>query len=233
MSSKKRIYYRTERELEGLQYIAKVIDFGVSLAIASAFNEMSNAQLLLSKTPIHKQALKRALRLAIKKSEVRFGLIKNSMADVRFFEEYADAVIDCDNNDIVLLRTSLKQTLDKANVPLAFEIAQVELARILLHIARMQFADAMDAARKKFGFNYDSYFTEFDVTGVCAAWEKVCNITHKHSGKKFKVDLNTKETDTFVQQISKKFMQGEYINDCLAQARVTNADFCNEIIIKK
>ena len=233
MSGKKKIYYRTERELEGLQYIAKVIDFGVSLAIASAFNEMLNAQLLLAQTPLHRQRLKQALRLGYNKANMHTNLIRSCMADVAFYNEYADAVVDYAHNDITLILASLKQTLDNANVPYSLAIAQTELARILLHLARLQFLDAIEATKKKFGYDYAKYFTEFDISDVCAAWDKVCNLTHSLGGKKFNVDLNTKENELLVQKISKKFVEGDYIDDCLAEARVVKQDFNNEIIVKE
>ena len=38
--ARKKLEYDTDRELDGLRWLARVIDFGVSLTIATAINEL-------------------------------------------------------------------------------------------------------------------------------------------------------------------------------------------------
>lgn len=224
---KKKIYYRTQRELDGLQYIAKVLDFGETLTITSAFNEMLNAHIVLSHTPMYKHELKLALKRAESAAELHRRAIEYNMRSKKFYEDYSDAVIDSADNDITLMRISIKQTLDSTNTPHSGAIARVETAHVLLCIAKTQYDEIIKSVREKYGCDFRRDFSEYDIADVLAAWDKVCKITHSAST----IDLNTSRSTALANVLCRKFMGGEYIQQSLQEAVKNDDDITNEIKI--
>lgn len=173
---KKRVFYGSERQLEGLMLVAKSLDFGVSLTLASVYNEMLNAHLALRATPKYKHQLKKALRHAESVAEQQRLAIMANMKKRDFYDAYSDAVIDCAKTDITLLRISMKQTLDDAKVEHSDALAWIEITHTLCSIAKIHYEGIVREATKKYGHNYHDEFSEFDPTNLLVAWTRVSRL---------------------------------------------------------
>lgn len=226
---KKKIYYRTQRELEGLQYIAKVMDFGMTLTLTCAFNEMLNAHIMLSSTPMYRHQLKLALKRAERAAELHRRAISYNMRSREFYDNYSDTVIGSADNDITLLRISIKQTLDEAGATHSHAIAYVEVAHTLLGIAKAQFDEVIKSVRTKFGRDYSAEFAEFCPKDVCAEWEKVCRMLYGS----IDADLNTPRSVALMEVLCEKFMGGEYVQQSLDEAARHDNEFANEITLSE
>ena len=222
----RKVYFRTEKELEGIKYVAKVMDFGLSLTIECAFNEMLNAYLMIRDMPIFRHKIKQYANQAENLAKLRRARILGIMKDRKFYNVYSDRAIDLAEDDLTRLRIAIKQILDNAENEQSDMIAQCEVARIMLHLAYEQYNIIIGEAKKKFGCDYTKMFYEFDIKDVRDVWDKVTTLIYKgYNG----ADLNTKEVQTLFDTMAVKFADGVYVNECLNTAAKENCDFTNHI----
>ncbi len=230
---KKRITYSTDRQLEGIRYMAKIIDFGVSLTIATAFNELYTAHMMLrERKDLYKHEVKRFANEAVERAKMKRAQMLSLMANRNFFDTYSDKVIDLSENDITLFRISLKQTLDRAKYPNSELISYIETARALLDASTLQFAEVAKATREDYGeYTWEKTFIEFEVSDVLKSWDKVCKlIYHSHED----INLNTPESTQLFDGLCRKFADGEYVDACLEEAHEAEPEFVeNKVILKE
>lgn len=218
----KRVFYNNRRDLEGLKYTARVVDFGVGLAVTSSINEMYNAHAFLAaREDLFKGEIKHCCNNAFKEAKRKEFLIKENMRNKQFWLDYSDTVIDEAETDILLFRLSIKQTLDNTRIEDSELISYVETARVMLEMATEQYKCIMDLSQKKFGRDYSNDFTEYYMGKAFFWWGKMCDIVYK--GKK--VDLNNTNTTGMFDRMCKKFAEGEYIQACVEKAQENNPDF--------
>lgn len=226
----KKIYYEDEKDLEGLKWTAKVVDFGVGLSVIAAINEVYAASGYLRDRPdLYRFKVKGFCNLAVKSATLMENEIKNSMKSQSFWLDYSDKVIDEAEQDILLFRLSVKQELDNAKIKDSQLLSFVECARVMLDMSVKLFDGVMEASREKFGREYKKYFTEFRCGDVFWFWEKMCELLYK--GKN--VDLNTNNIKGLFDKMCDKFAGGEYIHACLEEAQRNNPEFVeNEVEVK-
>lgn len=148
----KRVYYYGKKDLEGLKWIAKVMDFGVSLEVVSAINEARNAGVLLQKRKdLYRQTVKQNFNDAIKSMSLQESEIKYLMVNKKFWEEYSDPIIDLANTDITRFRIAIKQTLDDANYRDSELISHIETARVMMDMSIKQWDVIVEEARLNTG----------------------------------------------------------------------------------
>lgn len=218
----KKIYYEDEKDLEGLKWTAKVVDFGVGLSVIAAINEVYAASGYLRDHPdLYRFKVKHFCNLAVKSATLMENEIKNSMKSQSFWLDYSDKVIDEAEQDILLFRLSVKQELDNAKIKDSYLLSFVECARVMLDMSVKLFDGVMEASREKFGREYKKYFTEFRCGDVFGFWEKMCELLYK--GKT--VDLNTNNIKGLFDKMCDKFAGGEYIHACLEEAQRNNPEF--------
>lgn len=219
---KKRIYYNSERELEGLKWTAKVIDFGVGLSVIAALNDVySAAAKLRDNKKLYRMEIKRFCNMAVKQAGIRECEIKKNMSHKAFWSDYSDKVIDEAETDITLFRIAIKQELDKCNIQNSDIISHVECARTLLEMSIVQFDAMIESAQHKCGRNYRNDFAEFRVSDVFASRSRMCDILYQG----YSIDLNTENVIAMFDGMSKKFAEGEYIHACMEEAIRNNPDF--------
>lgn len=137
--TKKKVYYYGKKDLEGLKWTARVIEFGVSLEVAAAFNEMDVTTILLRDNDrLNQQLIKKFCNKANDKQRQKWAEIKRFMVNKKFFDDYSDNIIDAAKKDILLFRLAIKQKLDDARCPHAEMISHAESARCLLDMAVYQ-----------------------------------------------------------------------------------------------
>lgn len=226
----KRIPFTTNDQLEGLRWAAKTIDFGVSLTLIAALNEVNTAYIMLrERKDLFRQKLKKLANIAATKADQQKATVLASMKDRNFFDIYSDKVIDLAEDDITKFRIGLKQTLDDNKHPDAELISYIEVARTMLEMAMHQFWKVIGTAREDFGgYPFGKYFHEFDSTDTLAAWEKVCDIVYQ--GKT--INLNTERNEQLFNALGIKFAEGDYVDICLKEAMISDPEFKNHIITK-
>lgn len=227
----KRYVYRTERELEGLKWVTKIMDFGISLTVTVGLNEMLTAYVYVRNNPLlyrHriKQLLNQSDRCGMMLRTAMFSVMRNR----DFFNTYSDRVIDLANEDIGNFRTGIESTLlSNGNTDVAL-LAQCETARVLLNLAKVQYVETIGAARRKYGYDYGHFFNNFNSVRVAAAWDKFCDCLY--DGRKA-VDLNTEHQKELFDTMSQKFIDGIYIQQCLKDAHIEHPMFTENNIIDK
>ena len=184
----KKVYYHSRTEYEGVNWAAKVIDYGVSLTVISAINEVYSARAyLLDRPDIFNHQIKKYCNLATQCASRREVVIKQNMLSQSFWMDYSDKVIDEAEQDIMRFRIAIKQELDKANIKESDIISRTECARILVDISIKQFDTIIHDAFEKFGYKYGKYFTEFRMEDVFQNWQKMCDILYNG----IEVNINT------------------------------------------
>lgn len=227
----KRVYYTNEKDLEGLKYTAKIIDFGVSLMVKAAINEVVTAYIYLrERKDLFRFEVKHLAKVAIKESDRKEKELLEMMKNKQFYDDYSDAIIDYAQNDITKFRIGIKSVLDKAKIPNAELFSHIECARVMLDMSVAQFGNIMEDVKGKFGRDYTQDFSEFCVSRLFRHWSMLCDKLYKG----YDVDLNTPEVQGLFDVMCKKFAEGEYIESCLKVAYQNNPDFTkNEIEVKE
>ena len=222
----RKVYYRTEKELEGIHYVARITDFGLSLTIECALNELLNAYLMVRDMPIFRQKLKQYANQAENLAKLRRARILALMKDRNFYNVYSDRAIDLAEDDLTRLRIGVKQILDDAKNEHSDVIAQCEVARIMLHLACEQYSAIMQKAKEKFGCDYSKTFYEFNIKDVRDVWDKATSLIYKDC---YDADLNTDKIQALFDTMAGKFADGMYIEECLKAAKEEHCDFTNQI----
>lgn len=231
---KKRYVFRTEKELEGLRWTTRVIDFGVSLTIIAALNELTTAYIMLrERKDLFRHNVKRMTNETMQVATNLRTSIMSVMKKGDFFDTYSDRVIDLAENDITMFRISIKQTLDDNGVEDAELLSYIETARTLLEMAAEHFDSAIRAAKEDFKIDYTKAFTEFMARPVLDRWERVCNTIYPMVGSIADVDLNTKRNLAIFEKLGAKFADGDFIQECLHDAIEEHPDFMNDIEVKE
>ena len=231
---KKRYVFKTEKELEGLRWTARVIDFGVSLTIMAALNELTTAYVMLRE---HKDLFKHNIKRIANETMQCATNLRTSIISVmkrgEFFDTYSDRVIDLAESDITLFRISVKQTLDDERIADSELFSYMETARTLLEMAAEHFDSAIRAAKEDFNVDYTNAFAEFIARPVLDRWERVCFAIYDKVGSVADVDLNTERNLAIFERLSAKFADGDFIQECLKEAMDEFPDYENVINIKE
>lgn len=223
---KKKIYYTTNQQLEGLRWVAKVTNFGLGIMVKSAMNELFTAYIMLrDRKELFRHTVKQRANLAMRKSEAKERLIFQLMENRKFYDDYSDSVIDYAQNDITLFMIAMKQELDKHEVEYSDLFAQMETARALLDMCCKNFKYVMEDARMKYGKDFSSDFREFDMSEIHAQWSVACNLLFERHTKGKVVDVNTENVKRLFCNLYKKFVNGEYVDKCLRVAQENNPEF--------
>ena len=227
----KKIGYYGEKDLEGLKWVARIIDFGHGLLVSSCINEMYNADSYLrSKPDIFKGEVRKWCNHAFREAKFTMYKIQENMRHKKFWEDYSDTVIDVAQQDIMLFRLSIEQTLKNSGIVDSEMLAAVETARVLLDMGVRQYEELMKEVKGRFGRDYTKEFSEFRLDRIFKCWSKMCDELYKG----LKADLNNKNTKGYFDIICKKFSEGAYINYCLKEAYKNNPDFTeNKVEVKK
>lgn len=241
--SNKKVYYYTERQLKGIEYAAKVVDFGVSLTVAVAFNELYTAHMMLrDRRDLYRKEVKHLANNAIEAAKFRRARMLSTMRSRKFFDAYSDRVIDLAENDVTVFRIGIKQVLDDNRVADAELISYVETARTLLDMAALHFTESIRHVTEEFFerdaksgrpivFDYARLFSEFNCKDVATAWGKVCTILY---GREDNIDLNTGRNIAASRTLARKFADGVYVDECMKAAHEECPELWeNNIIVKE
>lgn len=229
---KKKIPYCTEEQLKGVKRTAKIIDFGLSLVLSSAFNELYTAHMMLrEEKSIYRFMIKKLANQTIELVNKHKRDMLNLMSNRNFFDSYYDKVIDYAENDVTLLRISIKQEMDDAKMKHGSLMAYLETARALLEISAVMYETIIKDARRDFGkYSWEFVFSEFDCSDVLSVWNKVCDMMY---GEGEQIGFNTERSEKLLLAIYKKFNDGIYIKECLKEANKEHPEFFDAIIAAK
>ena len=224
------ITYQNDKQLQGIHWVAKEASLSVSLTVASAFNELYTAHMMLrERMDIFRKDIKRLANETEARARRKRLLMLEIIANRQFFDTYSDKVIDLAEHDITLMRIDIKQTLDDAGCSDSELVSYVETARIMLTAATMHFQDVMREAREKFGgYDYDGAFCEFNVADVQKSWSRVCDILYRLD---VSVVLNAPRNEHVFNLIKDNFSQGKYIDECLAEAHAEQPEWVEKNLL--
>jgi len=223
----KKIYYYGEKDLQGMRWTARTVDFGVSLSVIAAINELYSAHsMLLDRPDLFRQTAKRFGNLAVSAASRREVYIKSNMKDQSFWSDYSDRVIDVAESDITLFRVSIKSELDRVKFPDSDLYAFIECARVLLEMSITQFDCIMKKAKDRWGRDYKKDFLEYRIGEVSGHWNKMCEELYKG----FDIDLNSEQVTCMFNKMCMKFAEGSYIDACMAEAHKKNPNFLGNAI---
>lgn len=229
---KKKVVYYTDRQFAGIEYAAKVIDFGVSLTVATALNELYTAHMMLrERKDLYRRDVKRLANIAIDKAKLRRGQMLSTMRSREFFDAYSDKVIDLAEHDVTIFRISIKQTLDDHRAEDSDLISYIETARTMLDMATIHFGEVCKHAREEYApYDYASAFSEFNCSDVLTAWQKVCDILYARESS---IDLNTDKNLKVFHMLANKFADGDYVDECMKEAHEACPGFIKNAIENK
>lgn len=228
---KRKLTYTTDAELEGIRYCAKVIDFGVSLSVTIAINELYTAHMMLrERRDLYRRELKSRANDAIRRAGHCRERMISAMSSRAFFDTFSDKVIDLSENDITVFRLSIKQTLDDHSYPDSELIAYAETARVMLDMARAHFNGVVSKAKEHAEYNYAAAFSEFNCADVLQAWVRVCEELYIANGT---IDLNTERNLAAYAIIERKLVDGVYVGGCMKEAVTVFPEFANDVIVKQ
>ncbi len=246
--SRKKLEYDTDKELDGIRWLARVIDFGVSLTITTAINELYTSHMMLRERPdFYHGKVKHQANLAEQEARMQSSRIMSLMTSRRFFDAYSDRVIDLAENDITLFRISLKQTLDDENFPNSELFSYLETSRALLEAAVHHFNSVLETALDDYSDElpytprylrrivlekrWRKAFYEFDCTMLYRKWNKCCELLYDTAPN---IDLNTQHSTQLFDNLLGHFADGDYVRECLNEAHAAEPNFLmNMILVKK
>lgn len=232
----KKVIYHNNTEREALEYTSKIVDFGLTLVIHSALNELFTAYMYLSRSPLFKHLVKKRSREALRLRNLKLEELKNIVLHKGFSETYWDYAIDASADDVERLRAAIQQVIDEANVPNSYLFSQVEVARILLESSKVHFEEIIKDCNNKFfskdligmkNLNLRDTFREFNITPIFNEWDAMCDALYKNCYSK--VDLNNEKVSELFNVLASKFAKGEYVEECLAVASEEYPEFANTI----
>lgn len=214
----------TEKQLVGVKHTAKIIDFGLSLVISTAFNEVYTAHMMLrERRDLYRREIKMFANQTLERLGKQRREMMNLMSDREFFDAYSDHAIDLAENDVTLLRIGVKQVLDDENIPNAEILSYMIVSRALLEMSVVWFKDIITNAKKDYGeYRWEYVFNEFDCSNVLKYWDMVCMrlyVTDKN------IDLNTERCSQLCKNLYMKFRDGVYIHACMKEANEERPEF--------
>lgn len=225
----KKIIYQTPQQLEALKFIAKEMDFGVSLTVTAALNEFINFYILLRENKQYfRQRIKQLVNEIDKKVTIQRTNIMSEMKNKKFFFDYSDKVIDVADEHISLFRDSLKKHLNDGGCKDSELIAECEVTRLLFSIAVDHYDLTMEYSKEHFKCTLVHDFREFNLAPIKQRFEKLCD--YLYATQSF-IELNTEENENLYKIMCKGFLRGEYVNVCLENAKKENPNivFKNDV----
>ena len=227
----KKVSFTQQRELDGLLWTAQILDFGTSLAIRVATNEINCCySLLKDRKDIFRQKVKKYANNSVALVDKKLMTLKLIMANYNFHESYSDSITEASKNDITMYRLAIRRAFEDADVKDAELLSHIEVARSLLEIARLHYKSTMELAEARYLRWYNKEFREFDFTDVAASWDQLCEEVYPHKS----IDLTIPSVKVWSNILIKKFGSGDYISECMKVACEENPEFdYNEIIIKQ
>ena len=225
----KRVVYYGERDLEGLRWTARIMDFGIGLGMVAAFNEIRSSYAFLRESPLYRQQIKRDTNAVLRMVKAREAEVRSIMKSKAFWDDYSDTVIDEASNDVTLFRVAIKSVLDKGGFKDSNLVSYMETARVLLEMTEQHFDAVIEDAKERYGRNYYKEFCCYDTEPVRKAWEKVTDAVYVG----VPIDLNTEDVKAMFGRMDRKFAEGAYIQECLKVAMDANPEFKeNEVEVK-
>lgn len=216
----KKIKYQTPQQLEALKFIAKEMDFGVSLTVTASLNEFINFYILLrDNKKFFRQRIKQLVNEIDKKVTIQRTNIMSEMKNKKFFFDYSDRVIDLADEHTSLFRNSLKKHLNDGGCKDSELIAECEVTRLLFSIAVDHYDLTMEYGKEHFKCTMVHDFGEFNLLSIKQKFEKLCD--YLYATQSF-VELNTEENERLYKIMCKGFLRGEYVSECLKTAKKEN-----------
>lgn len=221
----KRVVVYSDRQDELVRKVSKAVDFGVSLAISVAVNEMYTAHMMLrERKDLFRHEVKKLANFALDTAKMQRNTINMLIKDKRFFDGFTDRVIDLCENDVTMLRISIKQTLDDAKYKDSEIISYIETARAILSVTSKYFNGLIAFAydedyREKENpiiLNWKGIFHEYNPNPTYNTWEKMCELLY---GNKWSIDLNTERSRKILEKIESSLVECEHLDDCIEYAK--------------
>lgn len=233
------ITYYSKREFEAIKLGAKVIDNGVSLITTAGIHWCRNAIQRLRETSYNKGRIKHLINVLYAELKQKEIVMRSVMVSPKFYDAYTDAVIDASDEDVEKFRRTIIRSLKKAGIENEEALSTIETARVVLHIAKHLYEEAIAKIRKDAGVvrtpdgrivarNYDEMFSNMRPHRLVMAAENLANNLYEGMA----CDLNTKESKRIWRAMARRFEDGVYIKACLKEAFKECPEFKNEIKVK-
>lgn len=227
----KKVSFTQQREFDGLLWTAQILDFGTSLCIRVATNEMNYCYAILKDDKrLFKQQVKKYANNALSLADKKEITLKSIMTHRKFHDDYSDTITDAARNDVTMYQLAVFRLFEDAGIAHAELFSHIETARTLLEIAHLHYKSTIELAEARFLRCYNKEFREFDFLDVYQAWGLLCDALYPRKS----LDMNTPSVKSCSNILCKKFGSGDYINKCMKVACEENPEFdYNEIIISQ
>lgn len=227
----KKVNFTNIREYDGLLWVTQTLDFGTSLVIRVATNEMNCCYARIkARRDLFHQKVKKIANNTVSLADKKLTIIRSNMANYNFFESYSDSITEASKNDITMYRLAVRRVFDDAGINDAELLSYIEVTRSLLEIARLHYKSAMEMAEARYLRWYNKEFREFDFADVSTAWEQLCDEVYPNKA----IDLTVPSVSQWYNVLIDKFGSGSYVRECMKVACEENPEFnYNEIIIQK
>ena len=234
----KSIKYHNRTEKEALEYTSKLVDFGVTLVVYAALNELLNAYYLLSRSSHFKKIVKKRANEALRQRNIKVRELKDLVMHQGFAETYWDAIVDACEKDIANFKNAIRNTIEDAGIEPSDLLAEMETSRVLLMMAKIHYEEVIRDCTNKYRtknladmkhLNLFDAFHEFYIDGIYKEWDLVCDELYKK--KYVTVELENDKTRAAFDVLSDKFAKGLYIDECLNSATVEYPEFSGAKIV--
>lgn len=234
----KNVIYYNNTQKEALEYTSKVVDFGVTLILYSALNEVLNSYVLLRDSKYFVHNIKRRANNILEMRNKKVKELRDIVMHKGFAEAYWDAIIDACEKDVASFKKSIKTILDNNNAPDSDLFAQIETTRVLLEAAKIQYEEVIKASNSKYlpkglkdmkGLNLFETFHEFYADRLHKEWEAVCSELYRIN--KTDIDLNNESVTKQFNTLAEKFAKGLYIDECLKAAEQEYPEYAGAKVV--
>lgn len=228
----KDVKYHNYTEKEALEYTSKLMDFGVTLIVYAALNEVLNAYILLRRSKLFRGIAKRRANETLRMRDRKVKELKDSVMHKGFTACYWDAIIDVCEEDVARFRAEIKSILDFYMVEDSDLYAQAETTRVLLEAAKIHFEEVIKESTNKFrsidmegmkNLNLFNVFHEFYIDGIYREWNAVCDVIYGNKSKD--INLSNDKTSAAFNVMAEKFAKGTYIDSCLEAAKAEYPEY--------
>lgn len=230
----KDISYHNYTEKEALEYTSNIINFGVTLIVYAALNEVLNGYILIRQSKYYKNVIKQRANRSLALRNRKVEQLKSMVKTRKYAESFWDAIIDVCEDDVANLRKEIKVILDNALIEDSDLYAQAETTRVMLEAAKIHYEEVIKECTTKFimknaeemkKLNLFDAFHEFYIDGIFREWNIICDELYKN--KHTTIELTDDNTLGAFNVMADKFAKGLYIDQCLKAASADYPEFAD------
>ena len=213
--------------MEGYEHTNSLVNMLIGVANEVARLAISDGMDALRNAGLYRQRVKKLCNETLRHQEQYESVHNSNFGDrLQMWLDYLDLVEETYRPHIFNVYMSLKQALDKRNVPQSEVKARVECGRICATMAVAQFDVLMRDMKKRFGPDYSPHFQRGRYGDPLHSWSQVCELVFcNNSAQPNVIDLTGDNNIRLAADIlMRKLNSEDFLNQIGQQAILMNID---------